>query len=101
MVNSNNTRRLIQTTEQALEISRRFEDEIRLLSMRLHELEPQITTADNLHLIRILSTWLQPFLIQLFDTTETLSDALDYLQSLDYTGSSGPSNRVEQYSTEE
>ena len=86
MVNSNNTVRLIQTTTQALETSRRFEDKIRLLSMRLHELEQKLITADNQHPIRILSTWLQPFIIKLFDTTETLSHSLEYLQSLDYTG---------------
>ena len=71
----------IQVVEQQMNNSLQFENEIRLLSLRIYSLLNTVHEDDSTNILVVISTWLETFLPTLFDTTEAFTTQLHRLRS--------------------
>ena len=83
MHNQEDLRQYLTLAQSQLDQARRFEDEIRHLSLVLYNLEGRDTnTSSTQQLINILSRWLQSFLIIQYDTSELIAQHTSHLRQL-------------------
>ena len=76
-------RKYLNQAEQQLQQTRRFEDDIRHLSMVLYILDQQNSDDDSsTSIVHTLSTWLQSFLIHIYDTSELIAQHITQLTEI-------------------